>query len=104
VAVSGPDLLVVAPKPGYYTTNEALFSDETLEAVSAAIQQLIHRRVAVRLQPSRGVDDVPPEGPAAEPRRADALTSDPLVQKVVELFEARPVQVDYDEPDAGAPA
>ncbi len=34
-------------------------------------------------------------------RRADA---DPLVQKVIELFEARPVQMDYDGPEADHPA
>ena len=30
----------------------------------------------------------------------DALAADPMIQKVLELFEARSVQMDYDGPDA----
>jgi DNA polymerase-3 subunit gamma/tau len=104
VAVAEPDLLVVAPKPGYNATKESLIPDETLEALGTAIQRLIHRHVAVRFQPSPTSDVVPPEERTPEARRADALTSDPLVQKVVELFEARPIQMDYDGPDTGASA
>jgi hypothetical protein len=33
---------------------------------------------------------------------ADVLKSDPLVQKVVELFEARTVQLEYGDADANS--
>ena len=31
--------------------------------------------------------------------RANSLSKDPMVQRVLELFEARPVQMDYGEDD-----
>jgi len=36
-----------------------------------------------------------------EPRRPEILAADPMVQKVVELFEARPLHLEYDDdPDS----
>jgi DNA polymerase-3 subunit gamma/tau len=104
VAFIQPDLLVVSPRPGSAARDEALFPDEMMEALGAAIQRLTHHRVRVRFESSGPSDGAPTEEPAPVPRRADTLTSDPLVQKVVELFEARPIQMDYDGPDAGASA
>jgi DNA polymerase-3 subunit gamma/tau len=102
VGVTEPDLLVVAPKVGYNGMDEAVFSSETADMLGATFQRLMKRPVQVRFRPSVASDGPTPDAMAAEPRRTDALTSDPLVQKVVELFEARPVQMDYDGPDAGA--
>jgi DNA polymerase-3 subunit gamma/tau len=103
VAVTEPDVLVVAPKPGY-TADENVCTPDVLERVGRELQKVIRRPVAVRFQPATATADSPADGQDGEPRRADPLTSDPLVQKVVELFEARPVQMDYDGPDAGATA
>lgn len=104
VAVVGPDVLVVAPRPGYNACDETVFTTETSDALAAALQRFIHRAIQVRFQASNPAGDEATEGPEPEPRRAEALTSDPLVQKVVELFEARPVQMDYDGPDPAASA
>ncbi len=101
IAVQPPDGLIVAPKPGS-GVNESICTAEALEALGAELGKLLHRRVAVRFQPANGSEDAPGEANGTESRRGDALTSDPLVQKVVELFEARPVQLDYDEPDAAS--
>ncbi len=59
-------------------------------------------RVEVRFHQERAAEETPGEGREPDPPRADGLASDPLIQKVVELFEARPVQLDYDGPDAGS--
>ena len=104
VDVVGPDVLVIAPKPGYNAIDESIVTAETLEVLSTTIQRLIHRPVEVRFQHSTASDDGSRDGTDREPSRADALTADPLVQKVVELFEARPVQVDYDGPERDLPA
>ncbi len=98
-AVEEPDVLVITPKSGYNTIEVALGS-EILESLGRGIQQLIHRHVTIRFdRPAVGRNSTP-ETPPTESRRADALMVDPLIQKVVELFEARTVQLDYDEPDA----
>jgi DNA polymerase-3 subunit gamma/tau len=98
-AVEGPDILVITPKAGYNTIEVALGS-EVLESLGRGIQHLIHRHVTVRFERPAAGRGAPPETPPTEARRADALMVDPLIQKVVELFEARTVQLDYDEPDA----
>jgi hypothetical protein len=100
VDIIGPDVLVIAPKPGYNAIDETVVSPEALEVLRTTIQRLIHRPVEVRFQPSSGSDQGPRDGSEPEPRRADALAADPLVHKVIELFEARPVQMEYDGPEA----
>ena len=102
-AVEGPDILVIAPKPGYNTVEAALGS-EILENLGRGIQGVIHRRVTVRYERPAVGHDASPDTRPTETRRADALMADPLVQKVVELFEARSVQLDYDGPDATSTA
>jgi DNA polymerase-3 subunit gamma/tau len=104
VGVAEPNILVVAPKPGYNGMDEAVFSSETADVLGATFQRLMKRPVQVRFRPSDASDGGTPDRQDPEPRRADALASDPLVQKVIELFEARPVQMDYDGPDEGASA
>jgi DNA polymerase III subunit gamma/tau len=99
-----PNIVVIAPKPGYHDSDGTVGSPETLKLLAKAFQAVMNRTVEVRFQPSSPRDDSAQDGRDLEPRRVEALTSDPLVQKVVELFEARPVQMDYDGPDAGASA
>ena len=103
VAVEQPDILVIAPKAGYNTVEAALGS-EILENLGRGIQGVIHRRVTIRYERPATGDDGSPGTRPADPKRADSLMADPLVQKVVELFEARSVQLDYDGPDANSTA
>jgi len=77
---------------------------EILENLGRGIQGLIHRRVTVRYERPASGDEASPDTRPAEPKRTDSLMGDPLVQKVVELFEARSVQLDYDGPDASSTA
>ena len=101
VEVLGAGVLVVAPRSGYNGMDESVFTPETSEVLGTALQRLIHRPIEIRFEVSVGAQDGSRDEQPVEPRRAEALTSDPLVQKVVELFEARPVQLDYEGPDAG---
>ena len=102
-AVEGSDILVVAPTSGYNPT-EAELGREILDLLGHGLHRLIHRRATVRFELRSAGDAPASETRPAEPRRTDSLSADPLVQKVVELFEARSVQTDYDGPDPDSPA
>jgi hypothetical protein len=102
-AVEGPDILVIAPKAGYNTV-EATLGSEILESLGRGIQGVIHRRVSVRYERPAAGHEASPDARPTESQRTDSLMADPLVQKVVELFEARSVQLDYDGPDATSTA
>jgi DNA polymerase-3 subunit gamma/tau len=97
-----PNVVVIAPRAGCYDIDNTVGTPETLELLARAFQTVMNRAIEVRFHPSSPCVDAAQDGRELEPRRVEALTSDPLVQKVVELFEARPVQMDYDGPDAGA--
>jgi hypothetical protein len=100
IAVVEPDILVIAAKPGYNAVDAACESPETLENLARVLQRLIHRPVTVRYERSPTLEGVAPDSRSPESRRQDALTADPMIQKVLELFEARSVQMDYNGPDS----
>ena len=101
IGVEGPDLLVIAAKPGYNSVADLCGSDEARETIEHCLQRLLHRHVTVRYEPSS--EEKPAAGAVAEDsRRPDRLAADPMIQKVVELFEARPLHLDYDEPTDAA--
>ncbi|MHB1561318.1 MAG: hypothetical protein ACYC61_28055, partial [Isosphaeraceae bacterium] len=60
--------------------------------------------LVLRFQQSSDSETQAADGDANETRRADVLAADPLVQKVVEMFEARAIQLDFDDSDARPPA
>jgi DNA polymerase-3 subunit gamma/tau len=99
IAVVGPDVLVIAAKPGYNADGAELGTPEILEDLGHKLHRLVHRPVTVRYERSTTAEDGTPDLRPAESRRPDSLMADPLVQKLVELFEARSVQLDYDESD-----
>jgi DNA polymerase-3 subunit gamma/tau len=99
IAVVGPDILVIAAKPGYNADGADPGSPETLENLGHKLQRLVHRPVTVRYERSVAAESGMADSRPTESRRSDSLMADPLVQKVVELFEARSVQLDYDEAD-----
>jgi DNA polymerase-3 subunit gamma/tau len=101
VSVEDSDVLVIAAKPGYNSLADSCGTDEAREKIARCLQRLLRRPVVVRYQ--RSVE--PAQGSAheafPEPRRPEILAADPMVQKVVELFEARPLHLEYDDdPDS----
>jgi DNA polymerase III subunit gamma/tau len=105
LAVTGPDALALRFPAGY--TGIALECDtpEGRAKVEQAFQRLLKRPVTFRLE--RAAEGSEPEvaNPASAPRRRDDLEGDPLVRKVVELFEARLFhQESDDEPGTPSPA
>jgi hypothetical protein len=58
--------------------------------------------VTVRYEQSSEESPAAGAGIAADSRRPERLAADPMIQKVVELFEARPLHLDYDDPTDAA--
>jgi DNA polymerase-3 subunit gamma/tau len=102
IGVEGPDVLVIAAKPGYNSVADLCGSDEAREKIELCLQRLLHHHVTVRYEQSS--EEVPADGAgiAADSRRPERLAADPMIQKVVELFEARPLHLDYDDPTDAA--
>jgi DNA polymerase III subunit gamma/tau len=97
--LEGPDVLVIAARPGYNSTFDECGTPEAQAKIGQALQRLIHRQVTIkyirRAAGREGQTDSRPN----EAERANSLSRDPMVQRVLELFEARPVQMDYGELD-----
>ncbi len=100
VAIEGPDVLVIAAKAGYNSVADACGSDEALAKIEQSLKRLIHRPMNLKYERSAETGSVATDARQPDGRRADALASDPLIQKVVELFEARSLQLDYDDQDS----
>jgi hypothetical protein len=100
IDLEGSDVLVIAVKPGYNSTFADIDSPEAQSKIAQALQRLVHRPMRIKYI-RRFVDEHgEAEARRNEARRADSLSKDPMVQRVLELFEARPVQMDYGEDDA----
>jgi DNA polymerase-3 subunit gamma/tau len=100
--IAGSDVLVIAPKPGYNGSDDPFEADGSKEKVEQTLRRLLRRPASIRYEPGRthpdGADRGATESPAATGRQrgAEALAADPLVRKVVELFEARPFHLDLE--------
>jgi DNA polymerase-3 subunit gamma/tau len=102
VTVEGSDLLVISSKPGYNSVADSCGTPEALRRIAHALQRLLNRPVNLRYERATEDGESPAEARQSEKRRAEALLSDPMIQQVVELFEARPVQLELlrpEEPD-----
>jgi DNA polymerase-3 subunit gamma/tau len=98
--IGGPHVLVIAAKPGYNPVADDCGTPDALSRIEQALQRLIHRPVNVKYERAREFDELTPEGRPSDARRTDAVTGDPMVQKVVELFEARSLQLEFDDPES----
>jgi DNA polymerase III subunit gamma/tau len=103
VSVIGPDVLVIAANAGYNSVADECGTAESLAKIEQALQRLTHRPVTVKYERSSEVEDVASDGRLVDARRQDALAADPLVQRVLELFEARPHRFEYDDTDPNLP-
>ncbi len=66
-------------------------------------ERLLHRRVSVRFERSAGEPEAAPPGLIAGSGLKHELDEDPIVKKVVQLFEARRVRVDPLDGDQAPP-
>ncbi|MHC5537814.1 DNA polymerase III subunit gamma/tau [Singulisphaera rosea] len=96
-AILGPNILAIGLGPRYNWVAEEYGVPEAREKIEQTLGQLLGR--PVRIQFERSSEDSHP-GATPEPVapvRRDGLADDPMIQKVVELFEARPVHLEAEE-------
>ncbi|WP_406696945.1 DNA polymerase III subunit gamma/tau [Singulisphaera sp. Ch08] len=96
-AISEPDVLVIGVPPRYNWIVEDCGSPQSQAKIEEALESLLHRPVRLRFE--RSSQEVASASPTvvAEPTRHDEVSDDPMVRKVVELFEARPVLMEVEE-------
>jgi DNA polymerase III subunit gamma/tau len=99
VAALGSDVLVIAAKPGYNSMAEICGTPEALAKIGQGLQRLIHRPVNVKYERSSDGGESAPDSHTKELRRSEAIMADPMVQKVMELFEARSCHLEVDDSD-----
>jgi DNA polymerase-3 subunit gamma/tau len=98
-ALAGPDVLVIAAKPGYNAVADECGTADSLAKIAQAIQRLTHRSVTVKYESSSEDEGLATDARTPDARRADVLASDPMIQKIIELFEARSLLFEYEEAD-----
>ena len=111
LATSAPNHLVFRVPNGYNHVAEKCDTPEGRQKIEQALRSVLHRPVSVRFErvdgPGFGADPaaVAGPGPAPPPRKRDEpLEGDPMVRKMVELFEARLLHVDDEDSAGAAPA
>jgi hypothetical protein len=107
IATPGPNLLVIRLGEGYNWVADECEIPEVLLRIEQELRKLLGRPVTLRFERIRDEGDDgstrpgAPVGPAPSPdagtRRPAALEGDPMVQKVVQLFDARHVHTEVDE-------
>ena len=90
-AVSGADVLVIGLSPAYNYIADWCESQDVRARIESALKAVLGRPASLRFERAGGE---PGPAPAAPPAQGDDLADDPLVRKVVDLFEARRVHVE----------
>ena len=101
LAVSAPDTLAVRLPAGYSGVALECDTEEGREKVQNALSRLLKRPVSFRFEcaaaGTASASDSTQEPASAAVRKREELEADPLVRKVVELFEARPLHLEFDD-------
>src|SRR5262249_35709378 len=103
-----PDVLVIRVGAGYNWVVDECGQAEPRGRIEKELRKLLDLQVTVRFERSEepggegpdggaGGNPGPARSPASETRRSDNLDGDPIVQKVVQLFEARPVHLEVED-------
>jgi DNA polymerase-3 subunit gamma/tau len=106
-ALAPPDVLVIRVGAGYNWIVDECDPSEPRSRIEKELRKLLDQPVTVRFERFEEPDGGGPggtgsnPGPTASPtggaRRPGDLDGDPIVQKVVQLFEARPVHLEVDD-------
>jgi len=104
-AISAPGVLVIELAPRYNWIADDCGSPEALERIEKALEEVLERPMSLRFdRTTESTSNAGAPPPAAQTRREE-VSEDPMVQKVVELFEARPIhlEVEDDSPQTSGP-
>jgi DNA polymerase-3 subunit gamma/tau len=107
IAVSGPGLLVIGVGAGYNWVVDECEVPEARGRIEKELGKLLNQAVTVRFTRSEEPGRADTAAPAAENADAPAqavrrpgdvnVNADPMVRKVVQLFEARPVHLEVED-------
>jgi hypothetical protein len=95
-AVAPPNVVVIGLGAGYNSVADKLDTPEVRTKIEQALQKHLQRPVTVRFERSTADDSAESHTDTAS-TRLDGLAGDPMVQQVVELFQAQPVQVEFED-------
>jgi hypothetical protein len=94
-------LLVIHLAAGYNWVADECDAPDPRARIEKELRKLLDRPVTLRFERAEdaGAGTNPPalSPPAQTPRRPGAPDAEPVVQKVVQLFEARPVHMEVEE-------
>jgi len=86
---------------GYNWVVDECGAPEVRAKIEQALQQLLNRPMTIQFTTTNDGDDPATVATAASPSSATPgrapLEEDPMIRKVVELFEARPVHLEVEE-------
>jgi DNA polymerase-3 subunit gamma/tau len=91
-ALEAPNQLVLRADPAYNYVIDVCDRTDVKSRLEAELLRVLGRPIRVRLERSESAPVASDAAKAAA--QLDLVSSDPLVQKVVELFEARPVRIE----------
>ncbi|MGE5756729.1 MAG: DNA polymerase III subunit gamma/tau, partial [Planctomycetaceae bacterium] len=96
-AISGPNVLVIGLSERYNWVVEKCDTGEARARIEQALQHVLHEPLTVRFELALEDAKKAPETSSAPLPRRDVVDEDPMVKKVVELFEARPLHLEFEE-------
>lgn len=94
-----PGLLVIPVPPAYNWMAEACDQPEARGRIESAIRDVLGSRLRIRFErvaPPAG-SEPPAQSAGSATLLAGELESDPMIQEIIKLFEARPVRVELDD-------
>jgi DNA polymerase-3 subunit gamma/tau len=96
-AISEPDVLVIGVPPRYNWVVDDCGSPQSQAKIEQALESLLSRPVTLRFERAAESASTEDASAVAAPSRRDEASDDPMVRKVIELFEARPVHLEAEE-------
>ena len=97
-AIFAPNTLVIGVPAGYNGVVEQCETAEGRARIESSLRDALGRPVSFRFESTRGTEGRA-AAPDPAPSAADELAGDPLVRKVVALFDARRVHVESEDAD-----
>jgi DNA polymerase-3 subunit gamma/tau len=97
IAISGPNVLVIGLSERYNWVAEKCDTDEARAKIEQSLQRVLHKSLTVRFELAVEDAKMALETPSAPLPRRDVVDGDPMIKKVVELFEARPLPLEFEE-------
>lgn len=96
-SIPEPSLLVIAVSPRYNWVAEDCGTPQALAKIEQVLESELRRPVTLRFEQAAEGDAPESSGVGAGVSSRDEVSDDPMVRKVVELFEARPVHLEAEE-------